>query len=237
MPEESCGALGKLFFTFVSSLVELGFSKTLVQDDLWDTAQCVAEKGSHSVHKSRIAAIGEVVRTRSESPQSQLGAGSLRSDQHWHALATTSSNTRPDVAALCLHGTSQRMSIWSWWLASVRASAADFETRAIARLPRDMTQAPACLRAWGWLPCAVRTRRRPSVRASRTRSRLRSGTRTPRPAVFRPPYGRRRCPACRGSAKLRTLFARCRSARTGTDALAMLFLTQTVWTRKARHSA
>ena len=40
MPEESCGALGKLFFTFVSSLVELGYKKTLVQDDLWDAAQC-----------------------------------------------------------------------------------------------------------------------------------------------------------------------------------------------------
>ena len=41
MPEEATGALGKLFFAFVSSLVELGHRKALVQEDLWDTAQCV----------------------------------------------------------------------------------------------------------------------------------------------------------------------------------------------------
>jgi len=41
VPEESTGALGKLFFAFVSSLVELGHRKALVQEDLWDTAQCV----------------------------------------------------------------------------------------------------------------------------------------------------------------------------------------------------
>ena len=48
VPEESCGSLGKLFFVFVSSLVELGFRKTLVQEDLWDTAQCAHRPFVHT---------------------------------------------------------------------------------------------------------------------------------------------------------------------------------------------
>lgn len=42
MAEEQAGVLSKLFFTFVSPLVDLGARKALNQEDLWDTARCGA---------------------------------------------------------------------------------------------------------------------------------------------------------------------------------------------------
>ena len=75
MPEECTGALGKLFFAFVSSLVELGHRKTLVQEDLWDTAQCVLARILAQTQGCCVTNKPQMSKRRADSATSQAEVG------------------------------------------------------------------------------------------------------------------------------------------------------------------